>query len=246
MPERPPIYAHRHGSEYGPECSRAALEGSLAREVDGVETDVVLSADGEVFALHDPILSISTDAEGWASETRAGDLKQVRLRDESGEPSEEHPITLREVLEAIPPQLPIQLDVKAYADHALARDTARRACEVAIEHGTASRVELISFFNGACLAATELGLAARLTAWADYDPEAMASWARARGCIGVSLEGFILDQRIMTPMKEAGLSVSIGAVNLIGQAERILPLAPDVLVSDRPRELAEEIEALLA
>jgi glycerophosphoryl diester phosphodiesterase len=246
MPERPPIYAHRLGSGYGPESSRAALEGSLARDVDGLESDVVLSLDGEVFALHDPILSVSTDTEGWASETRAADLRRVRLRRESGEPSEEHPMTLRELLEAIPPHLPLQLDIKAYADHALARDTARRACEVAIEHGTAARVEAISFFTGACLIATELGVDARLVAWADYDPEAMASWARDRGCVGVATEGFILDPRIVTPIKDAGLSISVGAVNTIGQMERLLPLALDILVSDRPRELADELDALLA
>jgi glycerophosphoryl diester phosphodiesterase len=236
-----PIYAHRLGAAYGPESSRAALQGSLERGVDGLESDVVLSADDEVFALHDPILSISTDLEGWAHETSTAELREARIRGEAGEPSEEHPMTLRELFDAIPPDLPIQLDVKAYADHELARRTAERACELAIEHGTAGRVEVLSFFTTACVAAARLGVRARMVAWSDYAPATLVEWVSERGFVGVAMEGFILDQRITRSLHEAGLSISVGAVNTPQQLERLLPLAPDVLVSDRPYELTAEL-----
>jgi glycerophosphoryl diester phosphodiesterase len=242
MADLPPIYAHRLGSGYGPESSLMALEGSIARRVDGLEADVVITADEEVFALHDPILSISTDAEGWVSEVQAMELRRASLRRESGKPSDQHPISLGEALEAAGPDLPIQLDVKAYADHALACRTAELACRVAIEHGTAERVELISFFSRACLAATELGIKAGLAAWADYDPEAMADWASAHGCSGVSMEGFVVNSRIAKALKDAGLTLAVGTVNTVDQALRVLPFDPDILVSDRPRELADELD----
>jgi glycerophosphoryl diester phosphodiesterase len=245
VPQGPPIYAHRLGAEYGPESSRAALERSLELGVDGLEADVVLSSDGEVLALHDPILSLSTDAEGWANEVSAAEIRAARLLDSQGEPSDQQPMALGDLLEEIPAELPLQLDVKTYADHALAGRTADRACEVALEHGTAARVEVVSFFTAACLAAVERGIAARLAAWADYAPEALAQWASSRGIAGVSLEGFILAERIVEALHGAGLSVSIGSVNTGGQLRRLLPLRPDILVSDCPGELAGELEAAL-
>jgi hypothetical protein len=43
---------------------------------------------------------------------------------------------------------------------------------------------------------------------------------------------------------DAGLGISVGAVNSIEQAEKVLPFGPEILVSDRPAELYREISAL--
>ena len=208
----PPIYAHRFGSDYGPESSRSALEHTLSGDVDGIEADIVLSGDDRVLARHDPILSYSTDLTGWV-----------------------------QVLEVIPRDLPFQLDVKAYADHELARRTAERACEVMREHGTAARAEVISFFSGACEAASAAGLRSRLIAWSDYAPEALAEWVVGHGMIGVSFEGFILSERVVRPLHDAGLTISVGAVNKLDQVRKLEPLRVDILVSDRPHELRSEL-----
>jgi glycerophosphoryl diester phosphodiesterase len=237
-----PIYAHRFGGDYGPESSRSALDRTLAGGVDGIEADVVLTGDDRVLALHDPILDYSTDLTGWAHERDAAELVDAHLQDDNGEPSDEHPMRLEEVLDAIPRDLPFQLDVKAYADHALARRTAERACHVLHEHGTAERAEIISFFSGACGAANELGVDARLVAWSDYAPEALAEWAVEHGMTGVSFEGFILSERIVRPLHDAGLTISAGAVNILDQAQKLIDLRVDILVSDRPHELREELE----
>ena len=43
-----PLYAHRLGRAYGPDNSAGALAGALAAGVEGLETDLCLSADGEL------------------------------------------------------------------------------------------------------------------------------------------------------------------------------------------------------
>jgi glycerophosphoryl diester phosphodiesterase len=237
----PPIYAHRFGSDYGPESSRSALEHTLSGGVDGIEADVVLSGDDRVLALHDPILAYSTDLTGWANERSAAELCGAHLLDDAGEPSEEHPMSLEQVLEIIPRDLPFQLDVKAYADHELACRTAERACEVMRGHGTAERAEVISFFSGACEAARAAGLSSRLVAWSDYAPEALAEWAVGHGMIGVSFEGFILSESVVRPLHDSGLTISVGAVNTVDQARKLEPLGVDILVSDGPHELRAEL-----
>jgi glycerophosphoryl diester phosphodiesterase len=235
----PRIYAHRLGGSYGPESGESALRHSLEGAVDGVEADVVLSADGEVFALHDPILSLSTTLAGWAHERDASDLKNARIRDREGQPSEDHPLRLAELLELISRDLPLQLDIKAYADTALAARTARRCCELCREHGTASRLEVISFFTDACTAAVSEGVSARLVIWADYAPQALIGWLIEHELRGIAAEGFILHPRLIGALKDAELTISVGAVNEPIQLARVLEHEPEIVVSDRPHELRE-------
>src|SRR5205823_11405290 len=94
-----PVYGHRFGGDYGPESSRAALEKSLAHGVDGLECDIILSGDDEVFALHDPDLALSTNLEGWARAHTADEIDEGCIRGPNGEVSDQHPLRLRAVLE---------------------------------------------------------------------------------------------------------------------------------------------------
>jgi glycerophosphoryl diester phosphodiesterase len=240
MPKRHiPIYAHRFGSNYGPEGSRSALEKSLARGAEGLECDVILSADEEVFALHDPDLALSTDRVGWAEDHRADEIESAHIRDLKGDVSDEHPLRLREVLELIPPDLPLQLDVKSYVRQSLAERTTQRACDIIREHGTADRIEVISFFTRACQVAAADGVTTRLVAWADYAPDALVHWLLDRNISGMSYEGFILSQEIADKIHGAGRTISVGAANNRAQVERLLPFEPDIMVSDQPAEVRE-------
>lgn len=128
------------------------------------------------------------------------------------------------MLEAIPSELPLQLDVKAYADTELARRTAEACCGISAELGRASQIEVISFFTPACEAAVAQGVRTRLVIWADYDPKTLINWVLDRGIGGLSLEGFILNRVLRDAAREAGLSISVGAVNTAEQLHRLLPL----------------------
>jgi glycerophosphoryl diester phosphodiesterase len=238
-PDHLPVYGHRFGSDYGPESSRPALEKSLAHGVDGLECDIILSKDDEIFALHDPDLALSTNLEGWAQTHTADEIDEACIRGPNGEASDQHPLRLRAVLDLIPPELPLQLDVKAYADPDLVDRTTARACETAKEHGTDDRIELISFFTRGFLIAIDHEVSTRLVLWADYAPEALAQWVRDRAIDGVSLEGFIFSHELIDPLHDAGATISVGAVNSPGQLERILPMHPDIIVSDGPAEIKE-------
>ncbi|MGZ3397473.1 MAG: glycerophosphodiester phosphodiesterase family protein, partial [Isosphaeraceae bacterium] len=56
----PPLYAHRLGRHYGPDSSAAALRHTLTGPVEGLETDVCLTADDQLVLLHDPLLTLGT------------------------------------------------------------------------------------------------------------------------------------------------------------------------------------------
>jgi hypothetical protein len=89
-------------------------------------------------------------------------------------------------------------------------------------------------------AATAHGFRARLVAWADYTPEALAAWAVRHGVFGVALEHFMLSAALVRPLRLAGLSVTVGTVNRIELLERSLTFAPDAVCTDRPHELRAE------
>jgi glycerophosphoryl diester phosphodiesterase len=241
MAGRLPVYAHRLGGRYGPESSPASLERTLSAPVDGLEADVVMTSDERVVVLHDPGLSLSTELSGWAHEIGSAELLRARILDRAGEPSDQRPMLLEELLERIPGMIPLQLDVKAYVDQELVRRTVERACEVLHQHGSDQRAEILSFFTVGCVAARSRDVTARLVVWADYAPEALGRWAVARDIAGVAVEGFLFSRELRETMTAFGLTAQVGAVNDADQLERVLPLAPDIVVSDRPHEVAAEL-----
>ena len=99
------------------------------------------------------------------------------------------------------------------------------------------RVEVLSFSAATCAHAAALGCPARLVAWADYAPAALARWARRRGVGGVCVEHFLLSPALMGALRKGGLSVTTGTLDEPALLERVLPLRPDAVTSDRPHAL---------
>lgn len=240
----PPLYAHRLGRDPGPDNSRAALCATLSEPVDGLETDVCLTADGRAVLLHDPWLSAATTLHGWAHRTRWTQLRRARLRDRAGAPTDETPMLLEELLDVAPRGLAMQVDVKAYGDPALARATAAAVARVVAGRPDQQRVEVLSFHGAACEEAVRHGLPARLVTWADYAPDALARWARRAGVVGVCIEHFLLHTELVERLRAGGLSVTTGTVNDPTLAARVAGLRVDAITTDRPAALRRELAAL--
>ncbi len=231
----PTIYAHRLGRAYGPDSSRTALERTLEREVGGLETDCCLTADGDIVLLHDPLLQLGTDLHGWAHERTATEIVAGHLRDHHGKPTGERPLRLEQLLELVPPGMPLQLEIKAHADPALARETTRAVCRQLTS--TPHRVEIISFFTSACELAAGLGFDARAIIIADYGIEELAEWARDAGVGGVCVEYFLLSPSLVDTLQAAGLSVTTGTINHSELLPLVLGLGLDAITTDAPHEL---------
>ncbi|MGI8715362.1 MAG: glycerophosphodiester phosphodiesterase [Solirubrobacteraceae bacterium] len=231
------LIAHRLGREPGPDSSRATLAATLSGFVDGLETDVCLTADGQLALLHDPWLSSGTTATGWVHETSWDRLRDARLRDAHGVATGETPMLLGELLHRAPPDLLVQVEVKAHGDPELARATAAAACRVALSHAGERRVELLSFYTAACEEAARLGVPARLVVWADYEPDALIDWASRTGVGGVCIEHFLLRAELVARLRLGGLSVSTGTINDAALASRVAKLRVDAITTDRPAAL---------
>lgn len=214
--------------------------------MEGLETDVCLTADDRLVLLHDPLLTLGTTLGGWAHQRTAEEIRSALILDSSGRPTAEHPLLLDELIELVPATVRLQLEVKAHADPDLARRTAEALSERLRREPIRDRVEVISFHGGACAVAAADGIYSRLVIWADYAPEALASWALRAGVRGISVEHFLLTKQLVQVLRSAGLSVNAGTVNHPEILSRVLEFAPDAIGTDRPHELRAESEALTA
>jgi glycerophosphoryl diester phosphodiesterase len=239
----PALYAHRLGRAYGPDSSLAALRGALAAPLEGLETDICLTADRNLVLLHDPLLTLNTTLDGWAHERSLAEIQLSRIRDAHALPTEESPLSLDDLLERVPTDLVVQLEVKAHADPDLARRTAEATCE-RLRGERRDRFELISFHRDACALAAARGFRSRLVVWADYAPEALAAWAVRNGLVGISVEHFLFTEPLVKVMRLAGLSLNTGTVNNAELLRGVLELEPDAICTDRPHELRREMASL--
>ncbi len=240
----PAIIAHRLGRAYGPDSSRQALERSLAQPVEGLETDCCLTADGEVVLLHDPLLPLGTTISGWAHERTAADILSARLLDRHGQPTGERPLLLDNLLELVPPDLTLQLEIKAHVDPALAARTTRLVCERLAKRRDRARTEILSFWSGACQVAAELGFRARLVIIAEYRIDALCGWAERIRLHGVCVEQFLLSPALVASVRQAGLSLTTGTVNRSEALAALLPFELDAISSDCPHELRAALTEL--
>ena len=237
------LIAHRLGSAYGPDNSETALRHSLSGPLEGLETDVCLTADGGLVLLHDPLLSLGTTLSGWTHERALGEILDASLLDAHGEPAGEAPLTLEQLLEVVPLDLTVQVEVKTQSSPQLARRTAAAICERYERSLQRDRLEVISFHTDACEVAAAAGLRTRLVIWADYAPKALAGWALRHGVSGVKVEHFLLSDDLVGPLRAAGITVSTGTVNDVDLLEEVLRVVPRCITTDRPHELRAEAQA---
>lgn len=116
----PRIIAHRGGTGDAPENTLEAIRLSIAHHADAMWLTVQLSKDGVPVLYRPADLSALTDAKGPVSAFTAAELARVNagwnFRRGDAYPYRDHPAgipTLREALRAIPPAMPVILDMKA-------------------------------------------------------------------------------------------------------------------------------------
>jgi hypothetical protein len=103
------------------------------------------------------------------------------------------------------------------------------------------RIEIISFWPDACIAAANYGFKTRPILACAYSPKALTRWAVDAGIHGIILEGSYFAAAVVEPCRDAGLSIMSGLVNDARLLERVLLFNPDAVASDRPTELMAEL-----
>ena len=114
-------YAHRGlHDESIPENSLAAYSNAIDNGY-GIEIDVQLSSDGEIFVFHDSTATRMCGVDKKISEMTADEIKSLRLLN-----TDEHIPTLAEVLTLVDAKVPLLIEVKYYAQ-------TKKLCELLAE-----------------------------------------------------------------------------------------------------------------
>ena len=87
---------HRGAKGHEDENTLVSFQKALDLQVDGIELDVHLSADGELMVIHDETIDRTTNGKGFVNKLSLGELKAFRINDEH------HPRLLAELAQQIP------------------------------------------------------------------------------------------------------------------------------------------------
>ena len=101
------LIAHRGFAATAPENTIAAISAA-GKYADAVEFDVRRCGSGELVVFHDETIDRVTDGEGLVADLSLEQLREYTVLD-----TDEHIPTLEEALEAVPPGLEVNLEMKA-------------------------------------------------------------------------------------------------------------------------------------
>lgn len=236
----PVAFAHRGGTETGPENTLRAFRDAVELGYRYLETDVHATADGILVAFHDDRLDRVTDRTGLIARMPWADVRAARVG--GAEPI----LRLDALLEALP-DARINIDPK---DDAAVDPLIR----ILGQSHVLDRVCIGSFSDrrlGAVRAAfgpavcTSLGTmevaALRASAWGA--PGLASLLVRRPGrCVQVpaTVGGIsLVSGRLMEVSHQLGMKVHVWTVNTEAEMDRLLDLGVDGLMTDHPRRLRD-------
>jgi glycerophosphoryl diester phosphodiesterase len=218
----PLLFAHRGAPVEHTENTLPAFRAALANGADVLELDVRMSVDGHVIVSHDATGKRVFGVDQVVSSTRFSQIKRWSVKSSSGEICQ--PATLPEVFEAFP-QVALNIDVKQHNPEMMPL-----LLDAIVGHAAQDRVLLTSF-------------SARVMIQIPAGPRAAAARA-SRGAQRLQIPqryaGLDLANRACIERAHAaGLRIDYWVVNDPAQAERLLDLGADGIVTDHPARIAE-------
>jgi glycerophosphoryl diester phosphodiesterase len=234
------VAAHRGGAALRAENSLLAFRTAIGLGADFLETDVHLTADGEVVVIHDPTLDRTTTGTGRVGEARLADLRALRLRAGDGRVTDQPLPTLAALLEALAPSraqllLEIKVDAegKRYAgieERVLALVATRalrdRVVVMAFEPDTLLRVRVLDESVRTCLLIGRGGAA--------EPANAMVARALAAKATQLGVDHRLVDADLVAASRAADLVLAAWTVNAEPDIRRMIDLGVSIVITDRP------------
>lgn len=233
----PKVVAHRLCGTLAPENTMAALKRAASLGVAAVETDAMLTRDGELILSHDEGLGRSVLGTGKVSEMAAAELRKL----DAGilcapEFSGERMALLSEAMEyckqhAI--RMNIEIKPAQGQDEQTGRAVARAVQEAYLGHeGT---LPLLSSFSVASLAAAageapDLSRALLLESL----PRDWKSLAESLGAIAIHPDAALATERFVGEVLDAGYQMMVYTVDDHRVGQDLLDLGVDAICTNRP------------
>ncbi|MCP3101076.1 glycerophosphodiester phosphodiesterase [Myxococcus sp. K15C18031901] len=235
------LLAHRGASADAPENTLEAFTEAVRQGADGVELDAMVCGSGEVVVCHDEVLERLAGLPWEVRATPWWKLQRADVGSSLGFAPARIPL-LEEVLDALPPQLLVNIELKCerVGDGGLAAKVAR----LVRERGMTERV-VVSSFNPLCLLRLN-AVAPELRRGFLIDPE--RSW----GVQAYALSPLVSSHSVhpfheqCTPervaaWRTAGLRVAAWTVDDAGRARALERMGVSYLITNRPGAVREAL-----
>ncbi len=227
--------AHRGAGRLAPENTLAALRFGAARGFRMAECDVKLSADGVPFLLHDATLDRTTDGHGTAGDQPWQALARLDAGawHAPGHAGERLPTLAQVAAWCRETAFDFNIEIKP------SPGTARRTGEVVAREaarlwrGAGVPPLLSSFWTEALEAARTAAPALPRALLRDGSAEGVVEQALALECVAVVCHHPLWDAALVARARAAGLRCLAYTVNDAAEADRLLALGLDGLITDR-------------
>ncbi|WP_345770485.1 glycerophosphodiester phosphodiesterase [Blastococcus saxobsidens] len=237
----PLAMAHRGGAIEHLENTMPAFQACVDMGYRYLETDVQVTADGVLVAFHDHTLERVTSQPGRIDALPWKQISEARI-------GGREPVVRLEDLLAAWPDVRFNLDIKAAGVLApLVRLVRRMQVADRICLGSFSDARIAAarrlFGPSVCTSLGPRGVAAlRLSS---YSPRAAGLVRIQAGCAQVPLQlggRALVDERFIAAAHARGLQVHVWTVDDPAEAEAMLDLGVDGIMTDRPAMLREVLE----
>jgi len=231
------VLAHQGGLSRWPPNSLAALRWAHELGADGIECDLRLSADGEVFVLHDGHLADPAGGTLQVDKTPRRVLEGISLFDPFGldRASAQTPLPLRTLLHSLGGKTLLWLELKADGGDALPERLGDLLAESALAPGSV----IVSSLAAAEVAPLRRRFPDLLVAYeiVDVRPETVETLAAAPDSRRLIVSGLHFSTRSPAAFRRArelGLRTSSFTVNRFDALEQVLDAGVDYIQTDRP------------
>lgn len=239
LPPPPWIVGHRGARAEVTENTLAGFHEAVAQGADLVEMDVQLAADGVPVVFHDWDLVRLAGRPEIVEHTPSAELAAVRVRDPAAARDDgRHPIPrLAEVLDALPPSLPLNLEVKR-------RHAETAALLEALEPLLDRRAGLlVSSFDWELLAALRSRRPALpLAPLARRDARGLVAAGESLAAFSLHCRESLVSRRLARAAAATGRPLLAYTVNDAARARDLLAVGVAGLFTDRPGRLRAELE----
>jgi len=241
----PVIIAHRGASALAPENTMAAFR--LAKELgaDGIELDVMLSADDKLVVIHDQSVNRTTNGQGKVNEMRWDELRTLDAGMKFGQQFAGEPLPLLEqVFEELGRQFLINVELKNYATP---RDQLTEKVIDLIGRMGIKNSTILSSFNARNLLKAE-----------NLDPTIKRGLLTLPGIPGIPYRGWLgkrfhydalhpyykdVNARMVSRLHAQGKQVNVWTVNKPEDLLRMRDLGVDMVICNDPAQAREVTEA---
>ena len=239
--------AHRGGALLWPENSLLAFRSATAMGADYLELDVHLTRDDEVVVIHDPTLDRTTTGAGPVRDRTLAELAPLRLRDRTGALTDEQIPTLDQVVAlAVAGKRQVLLEIKVDAQRRHYPGIEEKVFAVLDRHRFVPFAIVMAFEAETWRRVRRLRPAAR--AGALYSARTLSAGAveaelqalSQAGVVFVGLNQALVNARVATQARLAGLTLGVWTVNERDAIERFIGQGVSVVITDRP-DLAKEL-----